>query len=444
MVKTTTTKVIIIGQPNVGKSSLFNRLCGSRETIVSELSGTTRDLIGVSMSWRGKSFELIDSAGLDKPKDELSQAAITLIDQALSLADLIVLVVDGTLPPNEYDRRLARKALKTGQPVILAINKSDQLKKSQPPASFKRLGIEKIQPVSAIQGSSTGDLLDMIVSGLPAKTTTRQPADIRVAILGRPNVGKSSLLNKITGQTTAIISAVAGTTRDVNRGEIRYQGQTIELADTAGLRRSGKLGRQIEYFSSLRTKKAIDQSDICLLLIDAAEPDVHQDQKIAGLAAQAGKGLIIVINKWDTIEKDDKTMAYFAKQISRNFQFAWWAPLIFTSATTGQNVTELLQIITEVAARRKTRLATTQLNHLITDATAKQPPAGLRGKRPKIKYATQKGIEPPHFILFSSYPDLIHFSFYRYLENQLREAYDFSGTPIKIEASAKSKTRKTI
>lgn len=248
------------------------------------------------------------------------------------------------------------------------------------------------------------------------------------------------MLNRLTGQATALTSDIAGTTRDVNRERLKYQGKIIELADTAGLRRPGKIGRDIEYYSSLRTQKAIAESDVCLLLIDALEPSVSQDQKIAGLVKEAGKGLIIAVSKWDAIEnKDDKSMASLSRRITRDYQFVWWAPLIFTSSATGQNITDLLELILAVESNRHTTVPTTALNQLITRATIQQPPAGLKNKHPKIKYAVQKSTAPPHFILFASYAELIHFSYRRYIENQLRSQYQFLGSPITIECKPKTK-----
>lgn len=431
-------KVIIIGQPNVGKSTLFNRLAGLKQAIVSDEANTTRDLIYGYVKWGGKQFELVDTAGINKSNDPLLKEAVELIDQAITSADVIIVVVDGTASLNEFDRLLARNALKSNKPVVLAINKADQLKKLQMVNNFSQLGIKQMQAISAISGAGSGDLLDIVVSHIERRGDFEIKQRLKVAILGRPNVGKSSLLNRLSNRKIALTSNQAGTTRDINRSELKHDGELIELADTAGLRRPGKLGRSIEYFSSLRTKKAIEDSDVCLLLIDVTEANVSQDQKIAGMVKAAGKGLILVVSKWDAAEdKDDKTMARLARQIVANYQFVWWAPLVFTSAVTGQNTDNLLDIIITVATNRRAHIPTTTLNSIITEATIKQPPAGLKNKRPKIKYAIQTGVEPPCFTLFSSYPEHIHFSYLRYIENCLRQSYEFSGTPITIECKQK-------
>ncbi len=431
-------KVVIIGQPNVGKSTLFNRLAGAKQAIISDIANTTRDLVYTTVKWRDKQFELIDTAGLNKSNDPLIKEAVRLIDHALDLADVIVLVIDGTATLNEYDRGLARQSLKSKKPCILAVNKADQAKKLQPAKYFSQLGIKQIQTIAAISGTGSGDLLDQITDYLPAGQKIEHLTKLKVAILGRPNVGKSSLLNSLSGQRLAITGPVAGTTRDVNYGAVEHNGQIIEFADTAGLRRPGKIGRDIEYFSSLRTSKAINDSDVCLLLIDVNEPLTSQDQKIAGLVKEAGKGLILVVSKWDAFyNKDDKSMARLTRLITANYQFVWWAPLIFSSAKTGQNNDKLLDIITQVELNRQTQIPTKLLNNIIAEAVAKQPPAGLKGKRPKLKYAVQKGTKPPIFSLFSSYPEQIHFSYLRYIENQLRKAYEYSGTPIIIECKNK-------
>lgn len=431
-------KVIIIGQPNVGKSTLFNRLAGLKQAIVSDEANTTRDLIFGYVKWGGKQFELVDTAGINKSNDPLLKEAVELIDQAITSADVIIVVVDGTASLNEFDRLLARNALKSNKPVVLAINKADQLKKLQTVNNFSQLGIKQMQAISAISGAGSGDLLDIVVSHIKLRGDFEIKQRLKVAILGRPNVGKSSLLNRLSNRKIALTSNQAGTTRDINRSELKHDGELIELADTAGLRRPGKLGRSIEYFSSLRTKKAIEDSDVCLLLIDVTEANVSQDQKIAGMVKAAGKGLILVVSKWDAAEdKDDKTMARLSRQIVANYQFVWWAPLVFTSAVTGQNTDNLLDIIITVATNRRTHIPTTTLNSIITEATIKQPPSGLKNKRPKIKYAIQKGVEPPCFTLFSSYPEHIHFSYLRYIENCLRQSYEFSGTPITIECKQK-------
>jgi GTPase len=432
--------VAIVGRTNVGKSSLFNRLVGERQAITHDSSGTTRDSNYGLVTWGNSQFWLVDTAGLQKPGDELEQMVREQISQAADSADLIVVVVDSGVMVTAEDRQAAKLALKTGKPTILAVNKVDTTK-SQVSAEFRRLGIDSVVGVSAIHGQGTGDLLEEIRSRIKKAPITNTPADaITLGLLGRPNVGKSSLLNALTRKQQAIVTPVAGTTRDVNTSEVMYHGRQVNILDTAGLRRRGKIEPGVEKFSTLRTLSAIAASDICVVVMDAAEPSVAGDQHIAGLVTEAGKGLILLVNKWDAIEKDDKTQALLGTRIKQDFQFAWWAPLIFTSATTGANITKLFELVTQIDERRHQEISTPNLNKTIEALVAKHPPAGMKGRQPKINYATQVGTEPPTFALFCSYPDLIHFSYRRYLENGLREAYDFIGTPIKLEF--KDKRRK--
>lgn len=423
--------VAIVGRANVGKSSLFNRLVGSRRAITDDTAGTTRDPVHGVVEWGKHSFWLVDTAGLKSAEDKLETEVQDQIAEAASSADVIILVVDaGNIITNE-DRQAAKLALKTTKPVILALNKIDTTK-GNPADAFERLGVKTIVPVSAIQGSGSGDLLDAVTALLKSASRPKG-ADLTITLLGRPNVGKSSLLNQLAGKQQAIVSDTAGTTRDVNVVELKYHGLSLSFQDTAGLRRSGKIGQGVEKFSTLRTIAAIAASDVCIVLMDAEEPAVAGDQHIAGLVTEAGKGLILAVNKWDLIEKDDKTQARLGRIIENNFQFAWWAPLIFTSATTGQNATKLFELITEIAERRRTQISTPKLNQLLQTLTLSHPPAGLKRRQPKINYATQTGSEPPQFSFFTSYPEALHFSYKRYLENGLRKAYDFTGTPIRLE-----------
>lgn len=428
--------VLVIGQPNVGKSTLFNRLTNTNQAIVADLAGTTRDIVEGMVEWQGQHFRLLDSAGLAKSHDALVIEAQDKIAEAIDVADVIVMLVDGTVPIDAHDRTVAREILKSKKPAILVVNKVDQTYRSGLADHYERLGIDRIMKIAAISGQGSGDLLDVIVGLLPRGLSKPEAADpnlIKVAILGRPNVGKSSLLNRIIGQSKVLVSDVAGTTRDINYGEIEFEGKTLRLADTAGLRRPGKIDRGIEFFSSLRTKKAIAWADVCIVLIDANDNSVSQDQNIAGMVKEAGKGLILVVSKWDAVkDKEDNTMQQMSNYISAQFQFAWWAPLIFTSATTGLNLDKLYLLITKVHASTMTKLSTPVLNKLLQQATSKQPPVGLKNTHPKLNYITQTGTQPPEFTIFATHPDMIQFSYPRYLENTIREAGQFDGTPIKI------------
>lgn len=429
--------VAIIGRPNVGKSSLFNRLVGARQAITHETAGTTRDANYGSLTWNGHHFLLADTAGMQKSdRDALETAVQDQIDEISHIADLLVVVIDAGVMITKEDQLAARQALKSGKPVILAINKIDTARTGLMDAPQK-LGISPIIETSAIHGRGTGDLLDAITTTIEAVPEPPEEKVITLALLGRPNVGKSSLLNALAGKQQAIVSERAGTTRDVGSIDVTYHGQTIRILDTAGLRRRGKIEGGIEKYSSLRTLSAIARADIAAVVMDAEEMSVAGDQHIAGSVVEAGKGLILVVNKWDTIEKETGTQERFTRHLVNDFAFVHWAPLVYTSATQGLNVTRLFELVRQIAATRAQTVPTTKLNNLVEKMVAKQPPAGLKNRHPKVKYATQTGISPPTFTLFSSYPDMIHFSYERYLENGLREAFDFSGTPIKLEFRGK-------
>lgn len=428
--------VAIVGRPNVGKSSLFNRLIGQRQAITHDVAGTTRDANYGQVTWNGRSVMLADTAGMHSTKDELELRAIDQIQEVADVAQLIVIVTDATTMLTNEDRQVARMALKTGKPVILALNKLDG--GGQKPAdNFERLGVKQMIATSAIHGRGTGDLLDAITEVTGSAKPAEQTEGITIALLGRPNVGKSSILNSLVGKQQAITSEVAGTTRDTGIATVRYHQKPIRILDTAGLRRRGKIEGGVEKYSALRTLAAITQADVCIVVMDATELGVAGDQHIAGQVIEAGKGLVLVVNKWDAIEKETGTQELLSRKLMRDFAFAHWAPLVFTSATEGSNIAKLMELITQISERRKTTIPTGELNRLIEQLTTAQPPAGLKGKRPKIKYATQIDTDPPTFGVHSSYPTLIHFSYQRYLENGLRDAYDFTGTPVKISFKGK-------
>jgi GTP-binding protein len=424
--------VAIIGRPNVGKSSLFNRLVGQRQAITHETAGTTRDANYGVVTWNGRHIMLVDTAGMHKSQGELELHVQDQVAEVAGLADLILVVLDaGTMITSE-DQAAARMALKSGKPVMLVLNKIDTVALGEGD-SCERLGITPFIETSAVHGRGTGDLLDAITERVGSREQPEQDEEVTLALLGRPNVGKSSILNSLIGKQQAIVSDVAGTTRDIGSAVLKYHGQSIRILDTAGLRRRGKIESGIEKYSALRTIAAIAQADIAVLVMDATEPSVAGDQHIAGLVVEAGKGLVLAMNKWDAIEKETGTQERFTRHLVHDFAFAHWAPLVYTSATQGLNVTKLFELTREIATRRNTAVPTGELNRLVERMVAKQPPAGLKGKQPKIKYATQTGVNPPTFRIFASYPALIHFSYQRYLENGLRDAYDFTGTPIKLE-----------
>lgn len=430
--------VAIVGRPNVGKSTLFNRLIGARRAITHDTAGTTRDANYGIVEWRGKSFTLVDTAGLSKAGNVIEIAAQEQVAQVATVAEIIVVVVDAATMITEEDLRAAKLALKTGKSVILALAKFDTARDADF-NSFRRLGIETIVGVSSIHGQGTGDLLDEITHLLPADAKVEENPPIRLALLGRPNVGKSSIMNSLIGKQQAVVSDVAGTTRDVGAARFKYKGREMELLDTAGLRRRGKIEKGIEKYSAMRTLGAIYEADVCILVMDAVDGVVAGDLNLAGQVVEAGKGLIIVMNKWDAVEKDDKTQDHMTKSIQKAFQFVWWAPLVYTSAVTGLHITQLSELVLEIDGRRRQTIPTGPLNRLVEGMIAKQPPSGKNNRQPKIKYATQTGDNPTVITFFASYPDMIHFSYKRYLENGLRDMYDFTGTPIRLLFRGKAK-----
>jgi GTP-binding protein len=424
--------VAIVGRPNVGKSSLFNRLIGTRQAITHDQPGTTRDANYAQVDWRNFHFTLVDTAGLSKEGGEIELQAQDQIKEMASSAQVLLVVVDAATMITSDDQAAARLALKSGKPVILVLGKFDTAAAAQTD-HWRRLGIQTIIGVSAIHGSGTGDLLDAITSQIEAMPAPAQNPPLRLALIGRPNVGKSSLLNSLVGKQKAVVSAIPGTTRDVATETIKYHGREIELLDTAGIRRRGKIERGVEKFSALRTLSAIADADVAVLVMDASEGHVAGDMNLAGQIIDAGKGLILAMNKWDIVDKDEHTQDRLSVRIKNDFQFAWWAPLVFTSATHGANVNRLMELCVQIEERRNTQIPTGPFNRLIERLVEKQPPAGLKGRLPKINYGTQTGTNPPTFTFFATYPDLIHFGYRRYLENNLRSEWNFTGTPIRLE-----------
>ena len=425
--------VAIVGRANVGKSSLFNCIIERREVIVAKEAGTTRDSISAIAHWRHQDFRIVDTAGMKNPEDEFELTIQDQILEAVDGADVIMVVSEANSVVSDEDRKVAKMALKSNKPVILAINKSDNTDNARM-GRFSRLGITTMIETSTKQNKNIGTLLDAIIELIP-KTKADEPDNLlRVALLGRPNVGKSYLFNSLSKKQQAIVADVAGTTRDINRSNIRYENRDIEILDTAGIRKSSKIEKGIEYFSFLRTISAIDQADICLMLMTADELNVGLDQKIAGMIKDAGKGLILVVSKWDAVEeKTPYTRDQLAAQISHTFDFVPWAPLIFTSSVTGQNITKIFELVTEVENNRKLRIATKDLNKWLQNTISKHPPAGLKNRMPKLNYMVQESDnECPSFKIFGSSTKFIHWSYRRYLEKNLRYVYDFAGTPIQL------------
>lgn len=424
--------VAIVGRANVGKSSLFNALVGRREAIVADEPGTTRDNVTAKASAEGKDFWLVDTAGLKSAEDEFELSIQDQITQAATDAQLILVVVQADTAITEEDRRVATMALKSRKSVILVVNKIDRAAKASL-ADWRRLGISQILATSVPQRQGISDLAETIAGQLPSARIAESSKRIRVALLGRPNVGKSSLFNALAKKQQAIVSSRAGTTRDVNRLVIRFESREIELFDTAGIRRAGKIERGVEQFSVLRSLAAIEQADICLVLMDAGELNVQLDQKIAGLVKEAGKGLILVVSKWDSLERDSHTRDTLAGQIAENFAFVPWAPLVFTSAVTGQNVTKLFELALQINQVRGQTVKTTELNKWLADTVNSHPPAGLKNRSPKLNYMIQEdGTDPPSFRIFGAHTKYLHWSYRRYMERKFRQRWAFSGTPVKF------------
>ncbi|MGH7195360.1 MAG: ribosome biogenesis GTPase Der [Candidatus Saccharimonadales bacterium] len=425
--------VAIVGRANVGKSSIFNAILARREAIVAREPGTTRDSIMAKADYRGQNFWLVDTAGMKNPEDDFEFTIQEQIEQAADSADVIWVVVEADVAITEEDRRVAKRTLKSKKPVFLIINKIDKAK-GQDLALFQRLGIKLIYQTSTKQHRGFDELLDGLLEIIP-KASEKDPDNVlRIAILGRPNVGKSQLFNTLAKKQQAIVSGRAGTTRDVNRASVKYHEKDIELMDTAGIRRPGKIGQGIEHFSVIRTLAAIEQADICLMLMDANELNVALDQKIAGMVKDAGKGLILVVSKWDIVEeKTAYTRDEVAPQIAHNYSFVPWAPLIFTSAVTGQNVTKIFDLSLQIKKNRQIIIPTAELNRWLRDQVAKHPPAGLKNRNPKLNYMVQETDNlTPAFKIFGAHTKFLHWSYRRYLERSLREKYNYEGTALQL------------
>jgi len=424
--------VAIIGRTNAGKSSLFNRMVRAQQAIVAREAGTTRDNVLGKVTHRDHQFWLVDTAGLKDPEDDFEATIQEQITEAADAADIILVVVDSSEYPGDEDRTVAKKALKSKKPVILITNKAD-LKTSLPDDEFRRLGIKEIVRTSAEHNSGIVDVLNAVCEQIPEAREEDPDEILRIALIGRPNVGKSYLFNTLAGKQQAVVANVAGTTRDLNRIPIRFNKRDLELIDTAGIRRQGKQEVGIEKFSVLRTLQAIEQADICFLLMDVNELNVALDQKLAGIIDEAGKGLVLVVSKWDSVDgKDAYTRDALAPKLAYNFDFVPWAPLIFTSSVTGQNVTKLFDLALEIDARRKQDTKTRVLNDMLQKAVQKHPPAGLKNTHPKLRYMVQTDTAPPWFVIYGSNLKFVHWSYKRYLERNLRETYNYSGTPIEL------------
>ena len=424
--------VAIVGQTNAGKSALFNRMSRSRTAIVAKEAGTTRDSVVARITHDDHSFLLVDTAGLKDPEDDFEATIQQQIEDAVENADLILVTVDGTKYPDDSDKLVAKKALRSKKPVIMVQNKSD-LKGYLPAEEFLRLGIKDTIQVTAEHGKGIMKLLDKIVADIPKRNTKEASDVLKIALVGRPNVGKSSLFNTLAKKQQAIVANLSGTTRDTNRVSIRFKGQAVEILDTAGVRKPGKQEVGIEKFSVVRTMSAIEESDICILLIDSTEPRASFDQALAGIINEAGKGIILTLTKWDLVDAADKDeVARLNGGVSRDFRFIPFAPLVFTSSVDGKNVTRLLDLSLDIYQERKKEIPTSDLNKALANAVAKHPPAGLKNTFPKLRYVVQTDTNPPWFVIYGKELKLLHWSYKRYLERVWRENFGYNGTAIKF------------
>jgi GTP-binding protein len=442
--------VALVGRPNVGKSTLFNRIVGQRRAIVEDIPGTTRDRLYGDAEWNGIVFAIVDTGGLEilesrkrqRPQertDPLSTASVGFIQEireqaemAISEADLIIMLVDVLDGPTPADEDVAEVLRRADKPILVAANKADNETRHQAAYEFYALGLGEVYPLSALHGTSIGELLDAVVDALPAVEDEDEPDALKIALVGRPNVGKSSLLNKLLGQERAIVSTIPGTTRDATDTYLTWEGQSVLLIDTAGIRRRGRVERGIEKYSVLRAMKAIARADVVLLLLDAEDLVTAQDAHVAGYILEEMRSIIVVVNKWDLIEKDTYTMDAYTKQVRSDLRFLDYVPVLYISALTGQRVHKVLPLAFQVYQERLTRLPTGELNRLVEDATIRHSPPHKAGKRLKFLYATQASVDPPTFVFFVNDTRLVHFSYKRYLENQIRRQYGYVGTPLKL------------
>ncbi len=425
--------VAVVGRPNVGKSTFFNRVIGRRQAIVEDTPGVTRDRNFARAEWAGREFYLIDTGGLEVDSDRpLASSIRRQVMAALEEAEVIAFVTDGRAGVQPLDQKIAEVLRKADRPVVLVVNKMDRLPHDLGHLEFWELGLGEPLPVSALSGRGSGDVLDVLVSHLPEAEEPPEEA-LQVAVIGKPNVGKSSFINRLLGEERLVVSEVAGTTRDSIDTLMRYHGRSLVFVDTAGLRRQARIHESLEFYSALRTEQAVDRADVCLLLVEGTEEIHVQDLKIAEKAWNAGCGLIIVVNKWDLVEKDTGTAEAFERHIRERAPSLRWVPMIFTSAVTGQRVQKALDLVLEVAAERERRVTTSQVNDVLRELADRQPPPHYRGRPVKILYATQAGIEPPTFLIFVNHRQGVTENYQRYLHNGLRARWGFIGTPIRLK-----------
>lgn len=425
--------VALVGRPNVGKSTLFNRIVGQRLAIVQDVPGTTRDRLYAAADWAGHEFDIVDTGGLEADDaGPLASRVRNQVQVAIDEAQVIVFVTDGAEGITTADHEVAELLRRSSKPVVIAVNKAEKQSRQFDAAEFWQLGIGEPYPVSALHGSGSGDLLDAIVEGLPVVTGPEPDDDrLRIAIVGRPNVGKSSILNRLVGHERVVVSEVPGTTRDAIDTTVRFEGEDMVLIDTAGIRRRGRIEPGIERYSVMRAMRAVERADVAVLVLDAETGITAQDTHVGGALQDAGVGAIIAVNKWDLVEKDSYTAIEAEKELRGRLKFLDFAPLVFISALSGQRVVKLLSLAREVDETRKLRIPTGVLNRLVAEISAKQPMT-RHGRVLKIRYATQAAVAPPTFVFFVNDAKLVHFSYERFIENQLRAEFPFAGTPIRL------------
>jgi GTPase len=428
--------VALVGRPNVGKSALFNRIVGRNTAIVSEEAGTTRDRHFGQAEWGGWSFWIVDTGGItDDPRAAMDLEIRRQVQQAIDEADLLLFVVDARAGLHPVDHRIAEILRGSGKPFLVIANKVDD-PRSTDYYEFYELGAGDPIPVSAVSGKQSGDLLDVVVGNIP-EVPGEDDTSLKIAVIGRPNVGKSSFVNRLLGEDRLVVSDEAGTTRDAIDTRMRYHERDLIFIDTAGLRRQSRVDDGVEFYSALRTRRAIDRADICCLLIDATEDLHNQDLKIATLAWEAGRGLIIVVNKWDLVSKDGKTSAKFQKQCVEKAPYLAFVPFLFTSAKTGQRVTRVLDVLLEVEAERHKRISTSQVNNVLEELVARRQPPQAAGREVKLHYATQVETSPPTIVVFGNNTDALQEHYIRYLHNGFREAWAFTGNPLRVQVKKK-------
>ncbi|CEA04784.1 GTPase Der [Metalysinibacillus saudimassiliensis] len=431
--------VAIVGRPNVGKSTIFNRIVGERVSIVEDVPGVTRDRIYSSAEWLTHDFNIIDTGGIDLSDEPFLEQIRQQAEIAMDEADVIIFMTNGREGVTVADEEVAKILYKTKKPIVLAVNKIDNPDMRDMLYDFYTLGFGEPFPISGSHGLGIGDLLDAAAEHFPKEDEVDYGDDvIKFSLIGRPNVGKSSLVNAFLGQDRVIVSDIAGTTRDAIDSPYSYDGQDYVIIDTAGMRKRGKVYESTEKYSVLRALRGIERSDVVLVVLNAEEGIQEQDKKIAGYAHEAGKAIVIVVNKWDTIVKDDKTMKNFTDEIRESFLFLDYAPIIFVSANTKQRVHQILPIINRVSANHAMRIQSSILNEVIEDAVVRNPAPSDKGKRLRVYYTTQAAVKPPTFIVFVNEPELMHFSYERFIENRIRETFDFEGTPIHLITRART------